>query len=101
MITLIGHPESKRTFYFCQAASRLQEHINVVNYDQALTLPLNKGMVKIDPPLHQETDIRLINTVSQNYISFLHKMATRRKSVLLTRQKVLFIFWISATVSND
>ena len=48
MITLIGHPESKRTFYFCQAASRLQEHINVVNYDQALTLPLNKSMVKID-----------------------------------------------------
>ena len=79
MITLIGHPESKRTFYFCQAASRLQEHINVVNYDQALTLPLNKGMVKIDPPLHQETDIRLINTVSQNYIGFLQKMATRRE----------------------
>lgn len=50
VITLIGHPESKRTFYFCQAASRLQEHINVVSHDQALTLPLNKGMVKIDPP---------------------------------------------------
>lgn len=79
MITLIGHPESKRTFYFCQAASRLQEHINVVNYDQALTLPLNKSMVKIDPPLHQETDIRLINTVSQNYITFLQKMANRRE----------------------
>lgn len=79
MITLIGHPESKRTFYFCQAASRLQEHINVVSHDQALTLPLNKGMVKIDPPLHQETDIGLINTVSQNYISFLQKMATRKE----------------------
>ncbi|MGR0669597.1 hypothetical protein ACTZIW_24075 [Escherichia coli] len=68
MITLIGHPESKRTFYFCQAASRLQEHINVVNYDQALTLPLNKGMVKIDPPLHQETDIRLIKEGANKFL---------------------------------
>ena len=32
VITPIGHPESKRNILFLPAASRLQEHINVVSY---------------------------------------------------------------------
>ncbi|WP_176691670.1 STM4014 family protein [Superficieibacter electus] len=77
MITLIGSPQSKRTYYFMQAARALKTPVTVLTYSQALTATLT-GAVKIDPPVHSETDICQINALSQEYIRFLQAMAARK-----------------------
>lgn len=77
MITLIGPRQSKRTHYFMQAAAVLRESVTALTYPQALAASLTSDIIKIEPPVHSETDIRKINAVSLEYIHFLQNMAVR------------------------
>lgn len=77
MITLIGPHQSKRTHYFMQAAATLGESVTALTHPQALDASLTSGIVKIDPPVHSETDIRKINAIGLDYIHFLQNMAAR------------------------
>ena len=77
VITLIGPHQSKRTHYFMQAAAVLGEPVTALTHPQALDASLTSGIVKIDPPVHSETDIRKINAIGLDYIHFLQNMAAR------------------------
>ncbi len=77
VITLIGPHQSKRTHYFMQAAAVLGKPVTALTYPQALDTSLTSGIVKIDPPVHSETDIRKINAIGLDYIHFLQNMAAR------------------------
>ncbi len=70
MITLIGPHQSKRTHYFMQAAAILGESVTALTHPQALDASLTSGIVKIDPPVHNETNIRKINAIGLDYIHF-------------------------------
>lgn len=82
VITLIGPHQSKRTHYFMQAAATLGESVTALTHPQALDASLTSGIVKIDPPVHSETDIRKINAIGLDYIHFLQNMAARPASPL-------------------
>lgn len=77
VITLIGPRQSKRTHYFMQAAAVLGESVTALTHPHALDASLTYGIVKIDPPVHSETDIRKINAIGLDYIHFLQNMAAR------------------------
>ncbi|HAD5479065.1 TPA_asm: hypothetical protein G1U99_13665 [Salmonella enterica subsp. enterica serovar Typhi str. CT18] len=77
VITLIGPHQSKRTHYFMQAAAILGESVTALTHPQALDASLTSGIVKIDPPVHNETNIRKINAIGLDYIYFLQNMAAR------------------------
>ncbi|ECF2226290.1 hypothetical protein E1627_18090 [Salmonella enterica subsp. enterica serovar Tyresoe] len=77
VITLIGPRQSKRTHYFMQAAAVLGESVTALTHPHALDASLTSGIVKIDPPVHSETDIRKINAIGLDYIHFLQNMAAR------------------------
>lgn len=66
-----------RTHYFMQAAAILGESVTALTHPQALDASLTSGIVKIDPPVHNETNIRKINAIGLDYIHFLQNMAAR------------------------
>ncbi len=94
MITLIGPHQSKRTHYFMQAAAILGESVTALTHPQALDASLTSGIVKIDPPVHNETNIRKINAIGLDYIHFLQNMAARPASPSLTIRRASFTCWI-------
>ncbi|QPN37649.1 hypothetical protein I5080_23835 [Salmonella enterica] len=46
------------------------ESVTALAHPQALDASLTSGIVKIDPPVHSETDIRKINAIGLDYIHF-------------------------------
>ncbi|PHP59374.1 hypothetical protein CR086_27110, partial [Salmonella enterica subsp. enterica serovar Typhimurium] len=63
MITLMGPHQSKRTHYFMQAPALLGAPAPALTHPQARHASLPSGIVKLDPPVHSETDIRKINAI--------------------------------------
>lgn len=53
-----------------QAAAVLGEPVTALTHPHALDASLTSGIVKIDPPVHSETDIRKINAIGLDYIHF-------------------------------
>lgn len=100
VITLIGPHQSKRTHYFMQAAAVLGESVTALTHPQALDASLTSGIVKIDPPVHSETDIRKINAIGLDYIHFLQNMAARPGVTWLTIRRASFTCWIKNAASG-
>ncbi|MGS9074002.1 STM4014 family protein, partial [Salmonella enterica subsp. enterica serovar Infantis] len=68
---------SKRTHDFMHAAATLGESVTALTHPQALDASLTSGIVKIDPTVHSETDIRKIHAIGLDYIHILQNMAAR------------------------
>lgn len=70
-------PSEQAHALFYAAAAVLGEPVTALTHPQALDASLTSGIVKIDPPVHSETDIRKINAIGLDYIHFLQNMAAR------------------------
>lgn len=100
MITLIGPRQSKRTHYFMQATAVLGESVTVLTHPHALDASLTSGIVKIDPPVHSETDIRKINAIGLDYIHFCRTWRRVLTSPGLTIRRASFTCWIKNAASG-
>ncbi|MBZ0344489.1 hypothetical protein KQI90_22210 [Salmonella enterica subsp. enterica serovar Infantis] len=74
-MTLIGPHQSKRKHYFMQDADTLGQSVTALTHPQALDASLTSGLLKIDPPVHSESDIRTINPIGLDYIHFSQNIA--------------------------
>ena len=76
-ICVVSNSTSKRTDYFIKAGRSLGADTCFVTYDELMaTLPEYRDtVVKLEPPVFQETDFRKYNSLCRDYREMLRRLA--------------------------
>ena len=78
-IILVGCENTKRTEYFLKAARELQIPVSFENISQCVPEMLENAVVKIDPPVYQETNIHQMESLLEEYHTLLNRFASNEK----------------------